>query len=93
MMLDVVRQSGLWIRCGSARKAPSRSTRRSRKVRVAVDLALRARRERQQARGAGPAGPGRGRLRILPNSEALETLAYRFAILGFIFCTFTLSPG
>ena len=58
-----------------------------------MDLALQARRERQQARGACPAGLGRGYLRTLPNSDALETLAYRFAILGFIFCTFTLIAG
>ena len=55
-----------------------------------MDLALQARRERQQARGACPAGLGRGYLRTLPNSDALETLAYRFAILGYIFWTFTL---
>lgn len=54
---------------------------------------LQARRERQRARGAGLAGLGRGYLRTLPNSEALETLAYRFAILGFIFWTFTLIAG
>ena len=32
-------------------------------------------------------------LRTLPGSEALESLAYRFAILGFIFWTFTLIAG
>lgn len=32
-------------------------------------------------------------LRTLPSSETLETLAYRFAILGFIFWTFTLIAG
>ena len=58
-----------------------------------MDLALQARRERQQARGACPAGLGRGYLRTLPNSDALETLAYRFAILGYIFWTFTLIAG
>ena len=37
--------------------------------------------------------PGPGFLRTLPSSEALESLAYRFAILGFIFWTFTLIAG
>lgn len=37
------------------------------------------------------AGPGF--LRTLPSAEALESLAYRFAILGFIFWTFTLIAG
>lgn len=32
-------------------------------------------------------------LQTLPSSEALESLAYRFAILGFIFWTFTLIAG
>lgn len=32
-------------------------------------------------------------LRILPSAEALESLAYRFAIIGFIFWTFTLIAG
>ena len=36
---------------------------------------------------------GPGFLRTLPSSEALESLAYRFAILGFIFWTFTLIAG
>ncbi|MBU3994821.1 MAG: cytochrome c biogenesis protein CcsA, partial [Actinobacteria bacterium] len=35
----------------------------------------------------------RGYLRTLPRAEVLETLAYRFAILGFIFWTFTLIAG
>lgn len=54
---------------------------------------LRARRERLQAQGEGSVEQGRGYLRTLPNSDALETLAYRFAILGFIFWTFTLIAG
>ena len=37
--------------------------------------------------------PARGFLRTLPGSDALESLAYRFAILGFIFWTFTLIAG
>ncbi|MGC5221065.1 c-type cytochrome biogenesis protein CcsB [Micromonospora sp. DT81.3] len=32
-------------------------------------------------------------LRTLPSAEALEALAYRFAIIGFIFWTFTLIAG
>ncbi len=32
-------------------------------------------------------------LRTLPSAEALESLAYRFAIIGFIFWTFTLIAG
>lgn len=40
------------------------------------------------------AGPSRMRfLRTLPSAEALESLAYRFAIIGFIFWTFTLIAG
>ncbi|WP_261742733.1 MULTISPECIES: c-type cytochrome biogenesis protein CcsB [unclassified Microbacterium] len=35
----------------------------------------------------------RGLLRTLPTSEDLEALAYRFAIIGFIFWTFTLIAG
>jgi len=41
-----------------------------------------------------PATPSRsGLLRILPTADALESLAYRFAIIGFIFWTFTLIAG
>ncbi|MDE0546169.1 c-type cytochrome biogenesis protein CcsB [Microbacterium sp. C7(2022)] len=36
---------------------------------------------------------GPGFLRTLPSADALESLAYRFAILGFIFWTFTLIAG
>jgi cytochrome c-type biogenesis protein CcsB len=42
---------------------------------------------------AKPVRTGPGFLRTLPGSEALESLAYRFAILGFIFWTFTLIAG
>jgi cytochrome c-type biogenesis protein CcsB len=57
---------------------------------------MQARRERRaiaaaEAVSAVKAGPGF--LRTLPGSEALESLAYRFAILGFIFWTFTLIAG
>jgi cytochrome c-type biogenesis protein CcsB len=40
--------------------------------------------------------PARGRMRFLrtiPSADALESLAYRFAIIGFIFWTFTLIAG
>ncbi|MCC2031323.1 c-type cytochrome biogenesis protein CcsB [Microbacterium allomyrinae] len=40
------------------------------------------------ARKTGP-----GFLKTLPGTDALESLAYRFAILGFIFWTFTLIAG
>jgi cytochrome c-type biogenesis protein CcsB len=36
---------------------------------------------------------GPGFLRTLPSSETLESLAYRFAIVGFIFWSFTLIAG
>ncbi|WP_286793750.1 cytochrome c biogenesis protein CcsA, partial [Microbacterium sp. UBA3394] len=36
---------------------------------------------------------GPGFLRTLPSADALESLAYRFAIIGFIFWTFTLIAG
>ena len=42
---------------------------------------------------SGTAKPGPGFLKTLPSAEALESLAYRFAILGFIFWTFTLIAG
>ncbi|WP_439592729.1 c-type cytochrome biogenesis protein CcsB [Microbacterium sp.] len=56
---------------------------------------MQARRERKAVAAlegdAVKAGPGF--LRTLPSAEALESLAYRFAILGFIFWTFTLIAG
>lgn len=60
---------------------------------------MQARRERKTAPAAGPAdeGPTAGSgprfLRTLPSADALESLAYRFAIIGFIFWTFTLIAG
>ena len=54
---------------------------------------LQARRERIKATGGEEVAPDRGYLRTLPKAEVLETLAYRFAILGFIFWTFTLIAG
>jgi cytochrome c-type biogenesis protein CcsB len=58
---------------------------------------MQARRERVIAAAADADGPatksGPGFLRTLPGADALEALAYRFAILGFIFWTFTLIAG
>ncbi|MBF0816523.1 c-type cytochrome biogenesis protein CcsB [Microbacterium paludicola] len=51
---------------------------------------LQARRERIAVEETEPK---RSFLRTLPSSEALEGLAYRFAIIGFIFWTFTLIAG
>jgi cytochrome c-type biogenesis protein CcsB len=76
-------------------------TRRERKT-AATD----ARPTRPEAPGDAPAAPGEGAgataaaprtgprfLRTLPSADALESLAYRFAIIGFIFWTFTLIAG
>lgn len=58
---------------------------------------MQARRERRVIELAkaeasdGKTGPGF--LRTLPSADALESLAYRFAIIGFIFWTFTLIAG
>jgi len=63
---------------------------------------MQARRERKTAAMAdatasgdavAPTKTGPRFLRTLPGSDALESLAYRFAILGFIFWTFTLIAG
>jgi cytochrome c-type biogenesis protein CcsB len=53
---------------------------------------LQARRERKALESPGAAGR-RSMLRTIPSAEALEGLAYRFAIVGFIFWTFTLIAG
>ena len=58
--------------------------RRERKA-LATDAAAGAAKSR---RGFGP-----GFLRTLPSADKLESLAYRFAIIGFIFWTFTLIAG
>ncbi|QEW04120.1 c-type cytochrome biogenesis protein CcsB [Microbacterium lushaniae] len=42
---------------------------------------------------SAPSGKRGGFLRTLPSSDTLESLAYRFAIVGFIFWTFTLIAG
>ncbi len=74
---------------------------------LSVMQLLQARREhRAVAAIVGPAtdaaaSPSAGKpvktgprfLRTLPSSEVLESLAYRFAIVGFIFWTFTLIAG
>jgi len=60
---------------------------------------MQARRERKtvmaDAAGVAAGVPKTGPrfLRTLPGSDALESIAYRFAILGFIFWTFTLIAG
>jgi len=57
---------------------------------------MQARRERKALAtdaGAGAVKSGLRFLRTLPTAEKLESLAYRFAILGFIFWTFTLIAG
>ncbi|MFT4219215.1 MAG: c-type cytochrome biogenesis protein CcsB [Microbacterium sp.] len=52
---------------------------------------MQSRREHRVA--AAVANPGPRFLRTLPTADALESLAYRFAIIGFIFWTFTLIAG
>ena len=58
---------------------------------------LQSRRERRAAlavaSGEGVPAKRGGFLRTLPDADALESLAYRFAIVGFIFWTFTLIAG
>ncbi|MDX2377589.1 c-type cytochrome biogenesis protein CcsB [Microbacterium sp. LRZ72] len=61
---------------------------------ISVTQLLQARRERRAAATANVVRPiGSGLLRTLPSSDALESLAYRFAIVGFMFWTFTLIAG
>nr|WP_274637211.1 c-type cytochrome biogenesis protein CcsB [Microbacterium bovistercoris] len=54
---------------------------------------MQSRRERKVLAADGKPVKAWGFLRTLPSSEALESLAYRFAIVGFIFWTFTLIAG
>ncbi|WP_298943412.1 c-type cytochrome biogenesis protein CcsB [uncultured Microbacterium sp.] len=55
---------------------------------------LQARRERRiPASSDTTRAPGPGFLRTLPSADVLESLAYRFAIVGFVFWTFTLIAG
>ncbi len=58
---------------------------------LSVVQLLQARRERRLAEGVENAGPGF--LRTLPDTVRLENMAYRFAVVGFIFWTFTLIAG
>ena len=66
---------------------------------LSVVQLMQARRERRTIAAAEveasdrPVKTGPRFLRTLPSAEALESLAYRFAILGFIFWTFTLIAG
>lgn len=63
---------------------------------LSVVQLLQSRRERKLAEAeasAEGAAPRRSFLRTLPTADALESLAYRFAIVGFIFWTFTLIAG
>ncbi|MFK4759961.1 c-type cytochrome biogenesis protein CcsB [Microbacterium sp. ZW T5_45] len=52
---------------------------------------MQARRERLTREGSAKTGPGF--LRTVPDAERLESLAYRFTIIGFILWTFTLIAG
>ncbi len=52
---------------------------------------MQSRRARKRAEGAKKTGPGF--LATLPSAARLEEMAFRFAIVGFIFWTFTLIAG
>ncbi|MBC6495368.1 c-type cytochrome biogenesis protein CcsB [Microbacterium sp. 4-7] len=58
---------------------------------LSVIQLMQSRRERLISEGAEKTGPGF--LRTFPGSERLESMAYRFAIIGFILWTFTLIAG
>lgn len=58
---------------------------------LSVIQLMQSRRERLIAEGAEKTGPGF--LRTFPGSERLESMAYRFTIIGFILWTFTLIAG
>ncbi|MBM3715790.1 MAG: c-type cytochrome biogenesis protein CcsB [Actinobacteria bacterium] len=60
---------------------------------LSVVQLLQSRRERKLVGAPVEATPRRSFLRTLPSSDDLESLAYRFAIVGFIFWTFTLIAG
>ncbi len=60
---------------------------------LSVTQLLQARQERRTARTDGEPRRRSGFFRTVPTAEALESLAYRFAIVGFIFWTFTLIAG
>lgn len=58
---------------------------------LSVIQLMQSRRERRISESAEKAGPGF--LRTFPASERLESMAYRFTIIGFILWTFTLIAG
>ncbi|WP_223626842.1 c-type cytochrome biogenesis protein CcsB [Microbacterium sp. EST19A] len=58
---------------------------------LSVIQLMQSRRERLVGEGAEKTGPGF--LRTFPNAERLESMAYRFSIIGFILWTFTLIAG
>jgi len=60
---------------------------------LSVVQLLQTRRERKLIGAPVEAASRRSFLRTLPSADALESLAYRFAIIGFIFWTFTLIAG
>jgi len=60
---------------------------------LSVVQLMQSRRERKLVGAADDARVRRSFLRTLPAADALESLAYRFAIVGFIFWTFTLIAG
>jgi len=60
---------------------------------LSVVQLLQTRRERKLVDAAPEVAARRSFLRTLPSADALESLAYRFAIVGFIFWTFTLIAG
>lgn len=62
---------------------------------ISITQLMQARHERRVARasGKGERLPGPRFLGTLPTAEVLESLAYRFVIVGFMFWTFTLIAG
>lgn len=58
---------------------------------LSVIQLMQSRRERLIGEGAEKTGPGF--LRTFPTAERLESMAYRFTIIGFILWTFTLIAG
>lgn len=58
---------------------------------LSVIQLMQSRRERLVGEGAEKTGPGF--LRTFPTAERLESMAYRFTIIGFILWTFTLIAG
>ncbi|MCT1478469.1 c-type cytochrome biogenesis protein CcsB [Microbacterium sp. p3-SID336] len=62
---------------------------------ISITQLLQNRRTRRLARASADAcqEPGPSFLNTVPATDTLETLAYRFAIVGFMFWTFTLIAG